>query len=67
MATIPALWLATTTTTTTTGATSTSTTSRLIVSKWLLAEDPIAIMIRNREIFDEFRNFFNVLWEHAQK
>ena len=32
---------------------------------WLLAEDPIAIMIRNREISDEFRNFFNVLWKHA--
>jgi len=22
-------------------------------------------MIRSREISDEFRNFFNVLWEHA--
>ncbi len=34
---------------------------------WLIAEDPIAIMIRNKEISEEFRNFFNVLWEHAGK
>ncbi len=34
---------------------------------WFLAKDPIAIMIRNKEISEEFRNFFNVLWEHANR